>query len=95
MNVDKEFLCYLICMAWDRLDDEDKIKAKEIMLKMNCKEVDVPKVEYVNPEIISQRLKANTVPDPLIFRAEFHGDKPVVFEPKTEVQADEEDDIHE
>lgn len=72
MNFDKEFLCYLICMAWDRLDDEDKIKANEMMLKMNRKGVDVPKVEYVNSEILGRCSKVdNGVPcqGPMIFKA--------------------------
>ena len=86
---DKEFLCYLICLSWDRLDDLERIRASKIIRELTDKEDDVPKVEYVNAEILSRRSKVNTVPDPLIFRAEFHGDKPVVFEPKTEVPADD------
>jgi len=44
---DKEFLCYLICLSWDRLDDEDKIKANKMMLAMHDKE---PDTEYIVQE---------------------------------------------
>lgn len=55
----KEFLCYLICLSWDRLDDQERIRASKIIREITDKveEDDVPKVEYVNPEIISRRVK--------------------------------------
>lgn len=83
---DKEFLCYLICLSWDRLNDAERIRASKIIREITDREEedDIPNVEYLNPEIISQRSKVSAIPDPLIFRAEFHGDKPVVFEPKKE-----------
>ena len=58
---DKEFLCYLICLSWDRLDDQERIRASKIIREITDKEEeDVPKVEYVNPEIISRRVKIVT-----------------------------------
>ena len=58
---DKEFLCYVICLSWDRLDDSERIRASKIIREITDKEEeDVPKVEYVNPEIISRRVKIVT-----------------------------------
>lgn len=58
----KEFLCYVICLSWDRLDDSERIRASKIIREITDKveEDDVPKVEYVNPEIISRRVKVVT-----------------------------------
>lgn len=87
---DKEFLCYVICLSWDRLDDQERIRASKIIREVTDREDNLPddlEPDYMTldgaKEILSRRSKVNTVPDPLIFRAEFHGDKPVVFEPKT------------
>lgn len=54
---DKEFLCYIICLSWDRLDDSERIRASKIIREVTDKEDDVPKVEYLTPEIISRLTK--------------------------------------
>lgn len=35
---DKEFLCYLICLSWDRLDDSERIRASKIIREITYKE---------------------------------------------------------
>lgn len=35
---DKEFLCYLICLSWDRLDDQERIRASRIIREIVDKE---------------------------------------------------------
>lgn len=39
---DKEFLCYLICLSWDRLDDQERIRASKIIREITDKEDDLP-----------------------------------------------------
>lgn len=38
---DKEFLCYLICLSWDRLDDSERIRASKIIREITDKEDDL------------------------------------------------------
>lgn len=39
---DKEFLCYLICLSWDRLDDSERIRASKIVRDITNKEDNLP-----------------------------------------------------
>ncbi len=39
---DKEFLCYLICLSWDRLDDQERIRASKIIREITDKEDNLP-----------------------------------------------------
>ena len=39
---DKEFLCYLICLSWDRLDDSERIRASKIIREITDKEDNLP-----------------------------------------------------
>lgn len=39
---DKEFLCYLICLSWDRLDDQERIRASKIIREITDREDDLP-----------------------------------------------------
>ena len=39
---DKEFLCYLICLSWDRLDDSERIRASKIIREVTDKEDNLP-----------------------------------------------------
>lgn len=41
---DKEFLCYLICLSWDRLDDQERIRASRIIHEIVDKEDNLPDV---------------------------------------------------
>lgn len=36
---DKEFLCYLICLSWDRLDDQERIRASKIIREITDKAI--------------------------------------------------------
>lgn len=35
---DREFLCYVICLSWDRLDDQERIRASKIIREITDKE---------------------------------------------------------
>lgn len=39
---DKEFLCYVICLSWDRLDDTERIRASKIIREVTNKEDNLP-----------------------------------------------------
>lgn len=39
---DKEFLCYVICLSWDRLDDQERIRASKIIREITDKEDNLP-----------------------------------------------------
>ena len=39
---DKEFLCYLICLSWDRLDDSERIRASKIISEITDREDNLP-----------------------------------------------------
>ena len=39
---DKECLCYLICLSWDRLDDQERIRASKIIREITVNENNLP-----------------------------------------------------
>lgn len=39
---DKEFLCYVICLSWDRLDDQERIRASKIIREITDREDNLP-----------------------------------------------------
>lgn len=45
---DKEFLSYLICLSWDRLDDQERIRASRIIREIVDNEDNLP--DALTPE---------------------------------------------
>ncbi len=53
---DKEFLCYLICLSWDRLDDQERIRVSRIIREIVDKGDNLP--DALTPEnMTDEKLK--------------------------------------
>lgn len=54
---DKEFLCYVICLSWDRLDDQERIRASKIIREITDKEDDLPADELTPDYMTLEKVK--------------------------------------
>lgn len=54
---DKEFLCYLICLSWDRLDDAERIRASKIIREITNKEDNLPADELTPDYMTLEKVK--------------------------------------
>lgn len=52
---DKEFLCYLICLSWDRLDDSERIRASKIIREITDKEEEDYLPDDLRPDYMTQK----------------------------------------